>query len=113
MTRTLTQAELINEATLAFGANPMEWAFRCPTCGDVATAEDLRGAGGSPARIGQECIGRYLGALKPSDVDRVRPARGCDYVAYGLIPGPWVVEMPDGQKIRSFPLATGSTQDGA
>lgn len=106
--RTLTQAELVEEARARFGDNPREWAFVCPACGDVANAQDFIDAGADPARLGQECIGRSLGALSggpTSDGGRARAARGCDWCAYGLFPGPWGVVMPDGREVRSFPLA--------
>jgi hypothetical protein len=103
--RTLTQAQLIAEATAAFGDDPLKWAFRCPHCGDVATPQDFRDAGADPNRIGQECIGRYLGALAPSGTGRPLVSRGCDWAAYGLFRGPWLIEMPNGNTTGSFPLA--------
>src|SRR5579859_6564022 len=93
----LTQADLIALAKARFGANPMDWAFRCPGCGDIATAADF--PDGQRDRIGQECTGRHRGALKGT------ADRGCDWVAYGLIRGPWIITMPDGREIGSFPLA--------
>lgn len=106
--RTLTQAELVAEARAAFGDDPEKWAFRCPNCSDVAVAQDFRDAGADPNRIGQECIGRHLGALAgppTTDSGKSIAKRGCDWVAYGLIPGPWSVTMPNGNTASSFPLA--------
>lgn len=92
--RTLTQDELMAEARKRFGQDSLDIAFQCPNCGDVAAVrefpEEERG------RAGQECIGRYLGALGGGT------ERGCDFVAYGLIPGPWEITFPS---VRSFPLA--------
>lgn len=105
--RKLTQAELIAEATALYGADPIAWAFQCPTCGDIATPADFKAADSDPNLIGQECIGRSLGALaKPKPTN----TRGCDWVAYGLFRGPWEVVVPaDGDEpersIWSFPLA--------
>lgn len=107
--RDLTQAELVAEATERFGEDARTWAFQCPHCDDVATATDFKEAGADPNRIGQECIGRHLGALsgdKPTkDSGRSLASRGCDWAAYGLFRGPWEVELPDGRKVASFPLA--------
>ena len=106
--RTLTQAELVTEATERFGADAKQWAFRCPRCGDVATAADFIGISADPNRIGQECIGRHLGALSGAptrDGGKSRAVRGCDWTAYGLIGGPWTVVMPNGKRLGSFPLA--------
>lgn len=103
--RKLTIAELVDEAKARFGADPMDWAFRCPNCGDVATIRDF--PDDMRERIGQECVGRHLGALEGSGTKdgRGRADRGCNWVAYGLFRGPWIVTMPDGAELASFPLA--------
>jgi len=114
--RELTQAELVKEATERFGGDPYGWAFQCPACGDVASGADFREALARKERknatvsdvLGQECIGRLLGALEggPSkDGGRSRAERGCDWCAYGLFPAPWTVKLPDGKTISCFPLA--------
>lgn len=106
--RTLTQAELVAEAVAAFGNDPEMWAFRCPQCDDVAVAQDFRDAGADTGRLGQECIGRHLGALSgapTTDAGKSIAKRGCDWAAYGLFSGPWFVVMPDGKKVPGFPLA--------
>lgn len=94
--RQWTQAELVAEARARFGEDALKWSFRCPNCGDDATAQDFKGAGADPNRVGQECIGRSLGALRqpagPSG--RNRGGRGCDWTAYGLFGGPWTVVVP-------------------
>lgn len=113
--RTLTQAELLAEATERFGADPIKWAFACPTCGDIANGEDFREALAANPRkhrtgaeviasdvVGQECIGRTLGALQK---DTEYTGRGCDWAAYGLFGGPWTISLPDGRSMHAFPLA--------
>ncbi|MCC3311494.1 VVA0879 family protein [Nocardia africana] len=105
---TWTQQELVDEARRRFGDDHWTWAFRCPSCGDIATARDFKDAGAAPELIGQECIGRHLGALKgppTTDGGRSIATRGCDWAAYGLFSGPWSIVMPDGHKAPSFPLA--------
>lgn len=104
----LTQDELSTKARDLFGKDPLTWKFRCMNCGDEANALDMISVGADPGMIGQECIGRYLGALDNPKTNE----RGCDFVAYGLIPGPWEVVFPaDGDKpersIRAFALAGG------
>jgi len=114
--RTLTQAELCAEAAERFGSNPLDWAFRCPSCGDVATGQDFSEALAERPRknrdgeavtasdvIGQECIGRTLGAL--SVPAKKYKGHGCDWCAYGLFPGPWTVVLPNGKTMHCFPLA--------
>lgn len=115
MIRRLTQNELIAEAVERFGGDPMNWAFKCPGCGDVATGRDFREALAAHPRqgtsgkaltasslLGQECVGRTLGALRR---DAKYDGRGCDWAAYGLVSGPWFVALPNGREIPSFSLA--------
>lgn len=113
--RKLTQAELVAEATARFGADPLNWAFLCPSCGDVADGRDFsealaahpRDRKGEPViasdLVGQECIGRALGALEKGRGKYT--GRGCDWVAYGLFSGPWEIAMPNGRTASAFPLA--------
>lgn len=118
--RTLTKDDLISEATRLFGDEPMDWAFECPNCGDVATGRDFRKAleehprtGSDGKRLvasdltGQECIGRTLGALKgpPTADGRGEATRGCDWTANGLFRGPWRIELPEDREMWAFPLA--------
>jgi hypothetical protein len=124
--REMTQAELAVEAWCRFGDDPMQWAFACPNCGDVATAAEF--PRDKRSRVGQECLGRYLAAVKPNDEpgapdetpetgteqndDATGPApapavRGCEWTAYEPIPAPWRITMPDGTVYPSFPLAEG------
>jgi hypothetical protein len=103
--RKLTQAELGEEAARRFGPNPLDWAFQCPRCGDIATPRDF--PEGKREAVGQDCIGRHRGALKGERTDdgRGQADRGCDWCSYGLIRGPWEIVMPDGRSAWGFPLA--------
>lgn len=102
----MTQKEMVDLAVARFGRDAMKWQFVCFHCGDVATPKDFQDAGADPGKIGQECIGRSLGALaNPS-----WKGRGCDFAAYGLIPGPWEIEMPDGHVTYSFKLAEAASE---
>jgi len=106
--RKLTQAELMAEAKERFGEDVMTWAFRCPSCGDVASLGDFKAADADPGLAGQECIGRILGAL--SKAIKKYKGRAFHSAAYGLCRGPSQIDLPpDGNKpVRSawsFPLA--------
>lgn len=118
--RKLTQAELVAEARERFGDNPLGWAFQCPNCDDVATGQDFREALAAHPRqrqgepviasdlLGQECIGRILGALKGGAATpggKGQAGRGCDWAAWGLIRGPWEIVMSDGHSAWGFALA--------
>jgi predicted RNA-binding Zn-ribbon protein involved in translation (DUF1610 family) len=98
--RTLTHAEFLAEATERFGEDALNFAFQCPSCGDVASIRDF--PSDRRGRAGQECIGRSLGALEASESYE---GRGCGWAAYGLISGPWTVDMGEGVTIPSFPFA--------
>ncbi|MFJ8345089.1 VVA0879 family protein [Streptomyces sp. NPDC094153] len=114
--RKLTQAELVTEATTRFGDDPLKWAFVCPSCGDIANGQEFSEAlaehprknrSGEPVIasdiVGQECIGRTLGALTKGHGKYT--GRGCDWAAYGLFPGPWEIALPNGRSMHAFPLA--------
>lgn len=114
--RTITHAEYLAEAIDRFGEDKANWAYVCPSCGIVTTGQEhldalaanprLTKPGGVPVDLrhvlGQECIGRSLGAL--ADMDRPYEGRGCDRVAYGLIHAPLAVEIA-GDVIYSFEFA--------
>lgn len=111
-----TQEELLAELRSRFGDDPMDWAFQCPACKDIATGRDFREAiATDPARygiyaskyLGRICIGRLLGALSKT---LKYTGRGCDWSASGLFRGPEFVILPDGSEAPSFapaPVATG------
>lgn len=112
--RKFPQAELMAEAVRLFGPDPLDIAFRCPNCGDVATIRDF--PDGKRDSAGQECIGRHLGALKgPAGTPggKGEAERGCDWTSYGLFRGPWEIVMPDGHSAWGFPLADAAGQTGA
>ena len=113
----ITHDEFIATLTERFGESPADWAFECPACHDIATGADFKAALADNPRtrrddtavnaaeiLGQECIGRTLGALKGQAGEW--KGRGCDWCAYGLIGGPLGVEMPDGRVVRSFNIAS-------
>ena len=114
--------------TERFGPNPLDWAFECPSCGDIATGADFRAAladhphkrhDGTPVMasdlLGRECIGRTLGALSRAapkdhwDTRRKRgEVRGCDWCAYGLFRGPDSIITDVGGDVHTlwaFPIA--------
>lgn len=112
--RKLTQAELMTEARARFGDDPLDIAFRCPTCGDVATVREWKALREEYA-AGQACIGRTKAeARAAAGIAR----SGCDWAASGLIRGPWEIVLPAerGRPERSmwgFPLADAPAGDAA
>jgi hypothetical protein len=115
-----TQAELVAEMIARFGEDHKNWAFQCPNCKDVATAQDFKDVidakpglqGVDPfSYLGQDCIGRLVGALSRDSgyATGKYTGRGCDWVAYGLFSGPEFIIMPDGREAGSFPIAPAPT----
>ena len=118
----LTQPELLALLTERFGPSHTNWAFQCPSCGDVATGADFQDALAENPIIrqdgttvtasdifGQHCIGRNLGALQGKAKDW--KGRGCDWTAYGLFMGPVTIDLGDGKKMHCFPLANPTPDD--
>lgn len=103
---TMTQDELQTEMTRRFGPDPLKWAFVCPVCGDVATAQDFKDAGADVnRRFGSECLGRSLGVLKREQPKGGYQGRGCDWSANGLFRGPMFIITPEGKEMPAFRIA--------
>ncbi|SNS59107.1 VVA0879 family protein [Rhodococcoides kyotonense] len=107
-----TQEELVAELRARFGDDHKQWAFICPHCEDIATAQDFKDAltandsDDDPFQhLGQICIGRLLGVLKRDQPKGGYTGRGCDWAAFGLFRGPEFVIMPDGKEVASFAIA--------
>lgn len=112
----LTQDELLSLLQDRFGNDPMDWAFQCPQCGDIASGKDFSEAlkakpltrtDGSKVMasdiFGQQCVGRLLGVLSvpPGEWE----GRGCDWSAFGLFRGPVRVTTAEGGEMFCFPVA--------
>lgn len=113
----ISHEDLLNEARLRFGQDPLDIAFQCPHCDDIASLRDFQKHDVDPGRAGQECIGRHLGALDKQLAPGTYTGRGCNWVSYGLIRGPWEITLPaeEGKPERSmwaFPLAGDPHPDG-
>jgi len=101
-----TQEEWKAEAQRRLGENFMNWKFKCPMCGHVASVRDFKNAGASdPNCAYTECIGRYTGKGAPQKGD----SSGCNWCSYGLFGIPNdnadTIILPDGKEIRIFQLA--------
>lgn len=104
-----TREELHAMAVKRFGPNPSNWAFKCPMCSDIAVASDFPSPGSE--RLGQDCVGRHRGQPEAENGRPANKERGCNWCAYGLFRGPWIITLPaDGdqpaREMGAFPLAT-------
>ena len=83
-TRRLTVDEWRAEAQERFGADEMQWRFKCPSCGYVAAIADWKAAGAHSGSAAFACIGRWTGATQ----EMLEPGPGpCNYSGGGLIAG--------------------------
>lgn len=96
------------EGKQLFGSDFMQWKFRCPMCGHVASIQEFKDAGAdSPNAAYQECIGRYLGAGAPGAEDG--NPNGCNWAAFGLFGIPndkgRLILADDGSVVEAFDYA--------
>ena len=79
----MTKEQFELEAKKRFGDNPMNWKFKCPSCGYVASVKDYKDAGASSKTVAFSCIGRYLpGKCQEAFTGGPGP---CNYAGGGLI----------------------------
>lgn len=73
----ISRHDWIAKAQKLFGGNPINWKFKCISCGEVQTANDFINAGIEKEKamqlVYQECIGRHI------------KDRGCDWCLYGFL----------------------------
>ena len=67
-----TKEEWLAEGKRLFGDRLVDYRFRCPKCGNVASGQEFKDAGAGPNAMCCECIGRHV------------KGKGCDWAAYGL-----------------------------
>lgn len=82
-----------------FGDDMKAWRWACPACGNKAALDDWLAAGRTEEdarlHIMQECVKRKAALARPRKAgERLRPDE-CDWCAYGLFAGPWLVLRED------------------
>lgn len=86
-----------------YGDNVMDWKFRCPVCGHVATPQDYKNAGAPETTIAFSCVGRWTGA--ESSFDKTSP---CNYAGGGLfLLNPILIIDEDGTEYSRFDFGGG------
>jgi hypothetical protein len=103
----MTYEEWRAEAVKRFGPDPMNWKFKCPSCGYVASAADWKNAGDEKGTmIAFSCLGRLTGSKKEIFDKTGGP---CNYAGGGLFGlNPVEVEQ-DGRTHRLFDFAHAET----
>jgi hypothetical protein len=77
----MTREQWIAAGKSRYGADRMQWWFRCPSCGHIATPQDYRAAGAPATAVGFSCVGRWSGAASEAFSDADGP---CNYAGGGL-----------------------------
>jgi len=76
----LKYEDWIAAAKEKFGDNPMNWKFKCPSCGYIASVKEWKDAGAPEGAVAFSCIGRYTGSTKELG-EKPGP---CNYAGGGL-----------------------------
>lgn len=101
-----THPELLAEGKRRFGEDFMQWKFKCPACGHVASAQEIKDAGGNPETQAYFCcIGRFKGAGSPN---KEHNENGCNWTAgglFGTLGRGITVVTPDGKEHHIFDFA--------
>lgn len=99
--RALTYAEWHAEGEALFGPDEMQWRFKCPSCGHVATPNDWKDAGAPEGAVAFSCVGRWM----PKSTGEIFDRSGgpCNYAGGGLFGlNPVNIVQPDGKTHNVF-----------
>jgi predicted RNA-binding Zn-ribbon protein involved in translation (DUF1610 family) len=106
MTRHVAHADWVKQAEAKFGLNAHDWAFKCPSCGHVATVRQYKAAGASEGQVGFNCIGRHTGGKDVVKIFESDKGQGCNYTQGGLFTlARTLIDMPNGREIPVFEFA--------
>jgi hypothetical protein len=90
------------EAIARFGKDPLNWKFKCPSCGYIATVKEWKEAGAPEQAVAFSCIGRFKGSQKEMGDKTGGP---CNYAGAGLFRINPVKIKKDGEIIAVFDFA--------
>ena len=88
----------LTELKNRFGNDAKKWAFKCPSCGNIQTAQDFidNGIDSPENKVYFNCIGRYV------------KDKGCNWSLGGLLQINKVSVMKDAQIFPVFEMAEGA-----
>jgi hypothetical protein len=78
---TLTRQQWEAAGASRYGTDRMQWKFRCPSCGHIATPADYRSAGAPENAVAFSCVGRWSGSESEAFAGKKGP---CNYAGGGL-----------------------------
>ena len=95
--RIINYEDWLSEIKSRFGEDSKKWAFKCPSCGNIQTAQDFvdNGLGEHKDNVYFNCIGRYM------------KGKGCDWSLGGLLKINKVSVMKDAKIFPVFEMADG------
>jgi len=95
--------EWMSMAESLYGKNMLNWKFKCPSCGYIASVEDYKKVKAPEAAIAFSCIGRYIKDCNNEVGDKKQP---CNYAGGGLFKlNPVRVHYDDGRFEDMFDFA--------
>lgn len=68
-----------------FGQDKMQWKFKCPCCGHIASVQDYKKAGAPSSAAGFSCVGRWMPVCKDAFDDKDKRNIPCNYSGGGLL----------------------------
>ncbi|MBE9036031.1 VVA0879 family protein [aff. Roholtiella sp. LEGE 12411] len=96
----MNKEQWLTHGQTLFGKDTMQWKFKCPSCGHIASVEDYKKTGAPSSAVGFSCVGRWLPVHKKAFDDKDKRKIPCNYAGGGLINiNP--VEV-DGKKVFEF-----------
>lgn len=108
----MTHREWLAEAVKRFGRDVRDWRFRCPLCGNEASArdfEDVKPRTGERAPV--ECIGRVWAEVGRGPVGtwddrpKIQPCNWAAFGLFGTLNSGVLVEREDGHFTNAFDFA--------
>ncbi|WP_193200837.1 VVA0879 family protein [Nostoc sp. MG11] len=97
----MTRNEWLAQGQKLFGKDKMQWKFKCPCCGHIATVQDYKKAGAPSSAVGFSClekfrsaeaaaltfrcVGRWLEVRKEAFDNKDKRKIPCNYAGGGLI----------------------------
>jgi hypothetical protein len=85
----------LSQLKIKFGDDPKNWAFKCPSCGNIQNGHDFinNNIESPESKVYYSCIGRYVKGI------------GCDWTLGGLLKINSVSVMKDAQVFPVFEMA--------
>jgi hypothetical protein len=100
----LTKQEWEAEGTRLFGPDKLQWQFKCPVCGFVASVQDWKDAGAGEGAVAFSCIGRHKKKARKA-FEECGPGP-CNYAGGGLFRmNPVSVMDEEGNRYSMFEFA--------